>query len=372
MPLIDAKIILKWTEARHLAKNLPVQSQAEILQAIIHAFCSRLASRVSCEIYTETILVWLAVSLNKHLTAAIADQFSKESNGILGCEKLVELALTAEITDSDHQQHCLEAAVILVCEIGKALIEQHRKDPNPERLKALSHLTTYLLSVSNHNNYAIRLSLIHYFGFLSSAGYHRTDFERVLERFGYTVLDFVFSLLFKKNTESLALQYLLENVPLVLETESSAQRIVHDIFKYYLLKKPDRFSLFLRTLGDWLMTNLATDAKRMYLKHLGALLKIVAQLNHRPLTNDIMACIYRVEDPFLDVIHEMILKDPGFDFEQKNLARTLFSEDKSNQKDPLEFLRLHKRGRHPTFNRSRKIEFVEQISQLSSKQHTRC
>ena len=182
-----------------------------------------------------------------------------------------------------------------------------------------------------------------------------------------------FSLLFKKTTESLALQYLLENVPLILETKDNSQRIIHDIFKYYLLKKPDRFSLFLQTLGDQLVNGVtSSQARRMYLKHLGALLKIVARLNHRPLTNDIMACIYRVNDPFLAILNDSILNDTALDSEQKNLAKELFNDDRRTKRDPLDYLRSHKRGRHPTFHKTKKIEFIEQVCQLGSKQHARC
>ena len=196
--LIDMEILLRWTEARYLVKHLPLDRQIGIMKRFVKAVCEKREHRLACEIYSESMLLWLSVSMNDSLMKAIASQFFVEKNGLAGCQKLVEMALTSDITDVAHQEGCLEVAVILVCDIGKSLVSRKPKR-SPEIQQFLSHLTTYLLSVSNQNNYAIRLSLLHYFGFLSREGYHQIDFERIMNRFGYTVLDFVFFSSFQKD-----------------------------------------------------------------------------------------------------------------------------------------------------------------------------
>ncbi len=282
--------------------------------------------------------------------------------------RLVEIGLTSEITDSGHQIDAYAAAVMLICDIGKNIEQRNRTGQAnfADGPKLLPQITTYLLSVSNLNNYVIRLSLLHYFGFMATGGRNQAEFERVLNRFGYTVLDFLFTLLFKKKSESIALQFLLDNFSYILEASSSSQRIIHEIFKYYLLKRPDRCSLFLQTLGDKLdQTQSSLRARRTFLQHLGALLQVVGKINHKPLVYDILSCIYRIHDPFLTELSVQIQKEPTLDDEQKEFARTLELGTRSGQ-DPLNFLRTHKRGRHPSFHRIKQLEAFDQVALLGA------
>src|SRR5690606_18318848 len=105
----------------------------------------------------------------------------------------------------------------------------------------LDHIATFLLSVSNANSSCIRLSLLHYFGVCERHSEQKVCFNRIMGRFGHTVLDHLFNLLFRKRSEAVALQYLVENLPHVLEADRHAQKIVHETFKFYMLKQPERF-----------------------------------------------------------------------------------------------------------------------------------
>ncbi|MBI2602558.1 MAG: hypothetical protein HYW48_05845 [Deltaproteobacteria bacterium] len=370
--LIDDGVLLKWSELRILQKRLSEVDQGKTISHFLKKICEKHDDRFQLEIYVESLLLWITYSLKDENLKVLTDQLFAEPNGVEGCLKLVELALTMEITDSEHQDEVYAAAVIMVCEIGRAIVDQPKAGgPRPDHSdRILAAITTYLMSVSNHNHYAIRLSLLHYFGIMARENRNRVDFEKVLDRFGYTVLDFLFSLLFKKKTEGLALQFLLENLPLILEAEPTSQRIIHEIFKYHLLKKPDRFSLFLLTLGDHLSEGEHTErARKTFLQHLGALLKIVAKINHKGLTNDILSCIYRIRDPFLSELTAQIKAEPLL-ADYWEFAQTLYENENRQNVDPLNYLRSHKRGRHPSFHAFKRIELVQQVAQLSSlRQH---
>lgn len=366
--LIDEGVLLKWSELRVLHKRLSEPEQEKVIGFFAKKICVQHDDRFQLEIHVENLLLWLTYSLREDSLKTLIAQMFTENNAVEGCLKLVELALTMEITDGEHQDEVYAASVIMVCEIGWAIIEKSHietlNEQQSERILATS--TTYLMSVSNHNHYAIRLCLLHYFGVLARENRNRADFEKILDRFGYTVLDFLFSLLFKKKTEGLALQFLLENVPFILEAEQGSQRIIHEIFKYYLLKKPDRFSLFLLTLGDLLSEREHSErARRTYLQHLGALLKIVAKINHKPLTYDILSCIYRIRDPFLSELTAQIKAEPLLK-DYRDFAQKCLENEDVETIDPLNYLRSHKRGRHPSFHAFKRVEVFQQIAQLGN------
>ena len=133
------------------------------------------------------------------------------------CFVMVELALTAEVSDQENSESIFSSAVALVCELGSLLQEVEKAYPGElgERIhKLLEHISTYLLSVSNSSNNCIRLSLLSYFSNLERGLSHKPSFNRIMARFGHTILEHLFALLFfnNKKTEGVALQFLLDNL----------------------------------------------------------------------------------------------------------------------------------------------------------------
>src|SRR5690606_9680768 len=162
-----------------------------------------------------------------------------EPNCDEACWPLVEIALSNELAEGTHDQDIFEMAVALVCELGISIQEYDRAYPGEFRRASalLDHIATYLLSVSNANSSCIRLSLLHYFGVTEHGAEQKICFNRIMSRFGHTVLDHLFNLLFRKRSEAVALQYLIENLPYVLEADRHSQKIVHETFKFYMLKQ---------------------------------------------------------------------------------------------------------------------------------------
>lgn len=366
--LMDDGILITWEELQTVTKQMRTDQQVKVVQHFVKSICEKNHDRLICEILTENLLLWLAFSEKDQYLKAAVSQFFEEEHAAEGCMKIVEIALSSEVTDSYHQDHVYAAAVLLICDVGKTIVQRELiGKPVFERSShVLSQITIYLLSVSNINNYVIRLSLIHYFGFMSQQGKSRAEFERVLNRFGYTVLDFLFTLLFKKKSEGVALQYLLENIPFIFDVEAPTQRIIHEVFKYNLLKQPDRFSLFLQALGTRVLNeDVSSVARKAFLQHLGGLLQVVAKLKNKPLIYNIISCIYRSRDPYLSVVSEHIQREDLLDQDIKDFARALSEGTKLND-DPLNFLRSHKRGRHPSFQQLKPLESFDQVVKLGA------
>lgn len=366
--LIDDGIIMKWTDLKNLIHHIPKEQHEALVQHLATDICKSFKNRLQCEVSVESLLFWLANSRKEEELKAVVEQFLKEAQAKDGIMKFVEIALTGEVSDANHQEDAYAAAVMVICSLAKT-IEQSDRDGEEifeGALNIIPQITTYLLSVSNLNDYVIRLSLLHYFGYMSEGGKNRVEFERLLNRFGYTVLDFLFSLLFKKKSEGLALQFLLDNFKYFLEASSSSQRIIHEILKYYLLKRPERCSLFLQTLGDSLnISSASVLARKSFLQHLGALLHVVGTVNHKALTMDLLSCIYRFDHPFLTELSLQIQSEPTLDPEEKEFARNLQQGSQTGE-DPIHVLRSHKRGRHPSFHVSKRLEVFEQVAQLGS------
>lgn len=254
--LVDFGILLAWKDMKHVRKVL----SDDELQDLVRYFAVRLAERVENrlpeEILIESVLIVMANTEDEEILNSFLEELLHQPNRMEACFTLVELAITAEISDIDHIDDIFAFAVALICELGNIIQTVEKEYPGElgdKSRKLLEHITTYLLSVSNSNNNCIRLSLIQYFGSLEKGLNHKPGFNRIMGRFGHTILEHLFTLLFNKKTEAVALQFLLDNIPYVLEADNHSQRILHETWKYYMLKKPERFALFIQTLTKHLV-----------------------------------------------------------------------------------------------------------------------
>ncbi len=201
----------------------------------------------------------------------------------------------------------------------------------------------------------------------------KTGFKRVMNRFGHTLLDQLTQMLFEKKTEPVALQYLLENMPYVLEAGSELQPTIYDLWKLYLLKQPDRFTLFLKTFTEhMLLPNMLEFkvARRMLLTHLSALLKVSAEVNNRSLIQAILACfaLYPVDERRKAI--DLLLALPDL---RKNVR--IYLQDLKNASDREakkvldsagRFGNNTKRGRKPSFSRVEGWQTIHQVHFLAS------
>jgi hypothetical protein len=377
--LCDRSVLMRWNDAPRLTKQFTHPEQMEIISYFVKTLSDHIEDRLFCEIMVENMLIWMSHHLNEEL----AQVFIKEifSHPIYGrtIRNFVEIAITTEMTAYHHAETMVATAVSLICEIGKHIIDEgHNTKHNPHSQDLLAHITTYLLSVSNYNNYSIRLSLFHYFGYTNKDGINQEAYDKIMNRFGFTVLDYLFSMLFKKKSEAVSLKFLLENIPYVLKAEPNSQRMFHQTLKFYLLKKPERFLLFLSILTDKLAEDnkyVPQESQKTFLQHLGALFKVAADISHKDISLEIFSDITRIHHPFKDEIIKKIYADVQI----KNEIKTFITQKKNEQfrlhpdhtdefipnthHDPLS---AHKRGRKPHLSVVEKeMGVLEQISELS-------
>lgn len=368
--LIDQGSLLSWKDVRGLKKSLSNDEQIEFVQYVAVTLAERVESRLPEEILIESLLIYLANSQSEEILNSFLEELVQQPNAVQACELMVELSIAAEISDTEHYEDIFSMAVALTCELGNLLQHMKKQDSSYMNFdKILDHISTYLLSVSNSNNNCIRLSLVHYFGAIEAGSAHKPGFNRIMSRFGHTVLEHLFSLLFNKKTEGVALQFLLDCTPYILEGDNQCQKILHETWKYYMLKKPERFSLFIQTLTTNLLARPRSEtaiAQKMFLQHLGVLLKIVSEVNHKKLGREIMWSMGMFKDePFRNDLLGILSKDKGVrEAFRTVLLKLMNSDDVEKVLDDADGFRSSKRGRKPSFAKSDRTKPIYQATFL--------
>ncbi len=369
---IDVGLMLQWKDMRAVKASLSYDDQLNVMRHLATRFCERVDIRLSGEILTETLLVWLAFSLDEKLIHAFLEQLFQEPALPEAVRLLVEITLTTEVSETEHLDEIFNMSVALCCYLGFYLYEFNKA--YPDDLKGvdilMDHIATFLFSVSNTNQYGIRFSLVHYFGYLERGAAHKKYFNRLMARFGFTALEQLFYLLFQKKSEAVAMEYLFENMPYILEADSSIQQMVHETFRTYLLREPDRFALFVQLFSKHLLEKEPeydkTLAAKTFLGHLAGLLKVVSYVNHKRLARCLMSTLMMFKElPSCSDWISQLLEDKEVRKTFREILRQL--QQSNAAEDVLDaslLLRSTKRGRGLVLNRSEGLGILEQVTFL--------
>ena len=375
--LVDRGVLLMWKDFKQVRKVLDDNQFMELVRYCAGRLSERVESRLPEEILIESLLVIFANCHNEDILVAFLHEILEQPNRMESCTILVELAITAEVSDAEHSEEIFAIAVALICELGN-MVRQFQQSNSREiavpATRLLDRISTYLLSVSNSNDNCIRLSLLHYFGTMEKGKTNKVGFNRIMGRFGHTVLEHLFTLLFNKKTEAVALQFLLENIPHILEADDHAQTILQETWKHYLLKKPERFALFIQALSQYLLAmpdEEARTCRKIYLQHLALLLKKVAEVDHRELGREILGAMASfAREPFFKELVPMIVRDSSIrDSFRTLVAKMANATDVESVLEEADSFRSSKRGRKPSFAKTNKTRIIYQVKFLGT-QHS--
>lgn len=375
--LVDYGILLTWKEAKLMKRVFSDDKIADLAKHFAIRLAERVENRLPEEILVESLLILTSNFQSEKVLSSFLEELLLQPNQVTACNILTEISLTCDLSDSEHHDELFSMAVAIICELGavvRSLKERYPEEiPGADRI--MSHISTYLMSVSNSSNPCIRLSLVHYFGVSEQGKADKPGFNRIMGRFGHTVLEHLFVQLFNKKTEGVALQYLLENLPFVLEGDNHCQNILHETLKFYMLKKPDRFCLFIHTLAQRLRSqDISPLAKQVFLKHLGVLVKLVSDLNHKDLGREILTTIVSFDgENFRDDLIGLISQDTSI---KPFFVQTLEKLIRSHEKGHLDSVvnsayRTGKRGRRPSFAKFDDLKPIDQVYFLGQRQVAR-
>lgn len=371
--LIDYGILLKWNEMRTLKKNFSDADQERIVRHFAYRLCERREMHLSAEIIVESLLIWLASSNNEQLIGSFLEEFFQQPGFEDACLTLVRIVLSIELSENSHVEDIFSMGVAMICELGRSIKSVKEAYPgvlkNPDQL--IEQISAYLLSVSNQSNNCIRLSLLQYFGVIEK-GTNRENFNRIVSRFGHSLLEHLFLLLFDKRTEAVALQYLLENLGAWLEGDNHCQKILFDTMKFYMLKKPERFSLFVNTTAEYALSKEWTGNERSQqtlLQHLCFLFEVASEVNHRGLAFEVVCAMMNFKDkPYFEAVTNSTADSPVVKKIFREFLNTYLGEQNnaSSKLVNISSFRTTKRGRRPSFAKLENFGPIKQVNYLGN------
>lgn len=375
--LIDIGILLNWSDMRTLKRTFSESDQVDIVKHFAGRLAERIEDRLASELIVESLLVWTAANNSEQLIDGFIEAVFEEPDRLELIKAFTELSLTSDTTDAKHYEDMFAVAVSIISQFGINL--KYMAQRYPEELKGheqtLAHIGTYLISVSNNNSSAIRFCLLNYFGVVSVADSNIEPFNKLMGRFGHTALDTLFSLLFNKKTEAVALQFLMDNLPFVLLANDHTQKMLHEIFKFYMLKKPEKFSIFVSMFSEELRSEkpsfFDTHKSKVcetYMKHLALLLKVVSEVNHKQLAKDILLSLVKFDGvEFKNTLIESILRSDDIrPFYREILGKLKDAPSKEKVIDSISHFRSSKRGRKPSFSRADNLGILGQVNFLGA------
>ncbi len=370
--LVDMGHILTWDDGRHALKVLGETASAELVRHIALRLGERYNDRLSAEILIESLYAMLIASSTENLMVVFLEELfnSDEFSGVT--KHLVEISLGGEVAEDELSKTVASAAVALICEIGLNIQRIEEEDPGRiDKSKSLSdHIAAYLLSVSNTNVQAVRLSLLRYFSQIEYGHPIKINYTKLMIRFGHSIMEALFQQLFVKKSEKVAAQFLLENLPCALESVGETQRILHETFKQHMFKESERFCLFLHELGSHVISisqeGVLCPAAESYARHLVALYKVTSDLGHRELGREVLQELYKFA-PFGDCAQwiRSIERSPEIRRLFREMAtdyRVKVIESGKSHKVVSQF-RVSKRGRKPSLSKG-DFSFLEQVMTL--------
>lgn len=370
--LVDMGHLLPWGDGRTVIKILGDEGSSVLVQHIAVRLGDRYDDRLAAEILVESLYAILTAASSEKIMISFLEELFGSDEFESVTRHLVEISLGGEVGEDELSKAVVSSAVALICEIGLNI--QRVEDDDPGRIdksKSLSdHIAAYLLSVSNTNVQAVRLSLLRYFSQIEYGDSGKKNYTRLMSRFGHSIMEALFQQLFVKKSEKVAAQFLLENLPCALEAGGETQRMLHETLKQHMLKESERFCLFMHELGSHLIAisqeGALCPAAESYARHLVALYKVTSDLGHKDLGREVLQELYKFS-PFGDCAQWIRSIESSGEISRafRELAteyRTKVVESGKGGKVISQF-RVSKRGRKPSLTKG-DFGFLEQVTTL--------
>ncbi len=368
--LIDQGIVLQPATAKKLAKRFKEDESSQITEYFAVRVGESVDIRLSVEMAVESLMIWLTALGKSKYIGVFLERFLVVQNRVRAIRAILDVVMNLEGAQKGQSEETFCTGISLICEMGFAIREIGTMYPDlikdPDKL--LNHISAYLLSVSNHSSNHVRLSLLNYFGVLES-GQARNNFHKVLDRFGHSMLDFLFRSLFEKKTEAVALKYLQENFGFILDTDYTIQKVVFETLKFYMLKKPDRFVLLCKEMSkqceseDW---SASQNAKSVWMRHLALLFSVTSDVNHVKLGSDIFLVLrMHKKSPGYTQLVDQVYKDQKIRKAFKELI-DFYERPKPKQRSNMSLIRGTKRGRKPSLSKAPEMTTVDQVTFLNA------
>lgn len=215
----------------------------------------------------------------------------------------------SDVDPSDHKGKNTigQAILVLVTELGLMIAENARNsslDPQGASF-VVEYVTTSLLARSNLNSNAIRVSLLHYLSKCPLNTNTTSQLNRVISRFGQSLLDDLLQAFFEqKKRGTAAFFFLAEHLCTFFTAAPALAEMSHSVLRHYMLKHPDEFPSFMASYSDWVSRE--HRALSMTAQHIALLIKSAADVSQKHLAESLCAVLKKHLKLFGEVSRELL------------------------------------------------------------------
>lgn len=220
--------------------------------------------------------------------------------------------LLLEITDNELSEkgtkHSLaQTTLVLLTELGLLLAAREGQSALDHRDigRVVEYITTNLLARSNINNNAMRISLVHYLSRCPLSNQGTNQLNRVISRFGQSLLDDMLQAFFEdKRKGNAAFYFLVEHLNSFFSATPALAEMSHNVLKHYMLKFPNEFPLFLASYSEWMRREDA--ALKLAATHISLLFRAAVDVSQRQLAENIGKILIKHLTVFRDVSKDLL------------------------------------------------------------------
>jgi hypothetical protein len=291
------------------------------------------------------------------LTTAIASERDSETTSTLlesllthvsNSDALKDVVLSLlEIADNELSEErnkipLGQTALVLVTEMGLMIANKAGKSALDFNgmARVVEYITSSLLARSNINETAMRLSLVHYLARCPLNSQATSQLNRVMTRFGQSLLDELLSAYFTdKKRANAAFHFLVQYLNVFFVASPGLSQMAHDVLKHYMLKHADSFAAFMKGY----CTHIPKEEIRLAAtaRHIAILLNAAVEVSKRPLAEDLSLLLIQTLERFRDISPDALFSQTSLVKQivnlslQKDTSISFVAEEFLNSADAL-------------------------------------
>ena len=243
----------------------------------LEGMLTHLASGFAAERDWESAIVFLKAVLDKSSDA----EFFRELALVL-----LEIS-DNQLSDKHNRVPVGQTILVLLTEFGLLLASRAGQSAlDRDAARVVEYITTNLLSRSNVNNTAMRISLVHYLASCPLTNQGTMQLNRVISRFGQSLLDDMLTAYFEdKRKGNAAFFFLVDHLKSFFAASPALAEMSHSVLKHYMLKFPTEFPSFLASYSEFVARE--ETALRLAAKHIALLYRAAHDVSQKGLADTI-------------------------------------------------------------------------------------
>jgi hypothetical protein len=213
-----------------------------------------------------------------------------------------------EMSEKSAKLPLAQTILVLLTELGLQLAERSNSGAlsSEESGRVVEYITTNLLARSNQNNTAMRISLVHYLSNCPMTSQTSLQLNRVISRFGQSLLDEMLKAFFEdKRKGNAAFFFLVEHLNSFFTASPALAEMSHNVLKNFMLRFPDEFPAFLASYCEFIPKE--QGKLEQATKHLSLLLRSSVEVSQRQLSEAMGKVLLKHLKVYADVSQEFLL-----------------------------------------------------------------